>query len=99
MAKFLITLGYQMKCLDMFPNGPRRQCRDRKNRRFSTWDHLHKTFDFSRTTRATEKFVYFYFFEVKIFYVRGLVSTGAVGASAPMIFQVVGASKTNFCGF
>ena len=39
------------------------------------------------------------FFVVKIFYVRGLVSTGAVGASAPMIFQVVGASKTNVCGF
>ena len=43
--------------------------------------------------------VYFYFFMVKIFYIRGLVSMGAVGASAPMIFQVVGASKTNFCGF
>ena len=44
-------------------------------------------------------FCVFLFFVVKIFYVRGLVSTGAVGASAPMIFQVVGASKTNVCGF
>ena len=49
--------------------------------------------------REVLNFVYFYFFVVKIFYVRGLVSTGAVGASAPMIFQVVGASKNNFCGF
>ena len=49
--------------------------------------------------REVLNYVYFYFFVVKIFYVRGLVSTGAVGASAPMIFQVVGASKTNFCGF
>ena len=36
---------------------------------------------------------------VRIFLVRGLVSRGAVGASAPMIFQVVGASTTNVCGF
>ena len=46
-----------------------------------------------------QHFVYFYFFMVKIFYIRGLVSMGAVGASAPMIFQVVDASKTSFCGF